>query len=279
MNLYKRISYPLIYRLYSDLAFFCAGSLGCLPGSSAKDRFCPWHQMIFITQGSLLLHMNSSTLQLSAGDVCFIPQGTAYRWQKEADSPFCCSWVGFLGLRSQYYLSLIAAYADGGCCLRGLNIKKYKTTVNQILALEGKPATQYLQAAGLLHALLSQLLKDLLFSQVPWSPQNAAFQVKFYLDLNYSQQFLLKDLAFSLGIHPGYLTQLFSETFGCTPKRYLLQLKLQKACCLLKSTDMPILLVAAFVGFQDQMAFSRFFKKSFLCSPTQYRLKGNHSKS
>ena len=46
---------------------------------------------------------------------------------------------------------------------------------------------------------------------------------------------------------------------------------MEKAKNLLKNTDMPINAVAAAVGYQDQLAFSKIFKQNFTVSPKEYR--------
>ena len=50
-----------------------------------------------------------------------------------------------------------------------------------------------------------------------------------------------------------------------------MNLRMEKAKNLLKNTDMPINAVAAAVGYQDQLAFSKIFKQNFTVSPKEYR--------
>lgn len=88
-----------------------------------------------------------------------------------------------------------------------------------------------------------------------------------------------------LGINaPMYLYQLMSasretylfhhldtEKYDIAPKQYLLHLKLEKACQLLRSTDLPVATIAGSMGFDDAMAFSKLFKKTYGCTPTHFR--------
>ena len=58
------------------------------------------------------------------------------------------------------------------------------------------------------------------------------------------------------------------------PKQYLTELKLKKACGLLRSTQLPVNVVAESLGFEDALAFSRVLKKAYGVSPTGYRQQG-----
>ena len=50
-----------------------------------------------------------------------------------------------------------------------------------------------------------------------------------------------------------------------------MKLKLEKSAHMLAETDMPVALVASTLGFEDQHAFSKCFKKYWSLSPTEYR--------
>ena len=88
-----------------------------------------------------------------------------------------------------------------------------------------------------------------------------ADEIKFHLDMHYSDKLKLKEVARKFGVHPNYLTRIFREKYDIAPKQYLLHLKLEKACQLLRSTDLRVATIAGSMGFDDAMAFSKLFKK------------------
>ncbi|MFQ9120957.1 MAG: helix-turn-helix domain-containing protein [Mediterraneibacter faecis] len=51
----------------------------------------------------------------------------------------------------------------------------------------------------------------------------------------------------------------------------MLQLKFKKAARLLATTQLPVSIISNSLGFEDQLAFSRTFKKFYNVSPTDYR--------
>ena len=64
-----------------------------------------------------------------------------------------------------------------------------------------------------------------------------------------------------------YLT----KKIGISPQEYLLSLKMEKACNLLTNLQLSIGDVARQVGYEDQLTFSKIFKKSKGVSPKLYR--------
>ena len=118
---------------------------------------------------------------------------------------------------------------------------------------------------------MSDLFEDVGFNEESWGKDSVADEVKFFLDVNYADRIVLKDVARSFGIHPNYLTRTFHEKFGVSPKKYILDLKLKKACRLLTTTELPVSVISGSLGFDDQLAFSRIFRKNLSVSPSEYR--------
>lgn len=73
------------------------------------------------------------------------------------------------------------------------------------------------------------------------------------------------------GVHPNHLSRVFRAAYHMAPKQYLQRLKLEKAARMLASSDVSVALVAESLGFEDQHAFSRAFKKYWGVSPTDHR--------
>ncbi len=83
--------------------------------------------------------------------------------------------------------------------------------------------------------------------------------------------FSLTSMASEMGLSAGYAGSLFKELFGEPFQDRLLRLRLERAKVLLLSTEMKNYEVAAKVGFEDPNYFSTRFKKSFGCTPSQFR--------
>jgi AraC-like DNA-binding protein len=85
----------------------------------------------------------------------------------------------------------------------------------------------------------------------------------------YATDLHLEDLAASVGLTTFQLIGLFKRTVGLTPHTYLTQVRLGMACRHLRHS--PILAeVATAVGFYDQSALNKHFKRCYGITPLQF---------
>jgi len=78
-------------------------------------------------------------------------------------------------------------------------------------------------------------------------------------------------LATNLGISIRQLERLFQRYFAKSPKRYYMELRLQKARNLLLQTEMNVLQIALACGFSSSSHFSKCYKSAFNVTPHNER--------
>ena len=76
------------------------------------------------------------------------------------------------------------------------------------------------------------------------------------------------------GFHKNYISAIVKEYTGMPLHRYLNSVRLARAIDMLNGRDAPISEIARECGFSDIYYFSRYFRKAFGVSPTEYRKKG-----
>ena len=141
----------------------------------------------------------------------------------------------------------------------------------EILSIFNNNISSYFYANSVLLRIISYLYADVGFQEKSWGKISIADEIKFYLDMKYSEKLRLQDVARKFNVHPNYMTRIFHEKFNVSPKQYLMDLKLKKACRLLTTTELPVSTISSSLGFDDQMAFSKTFKKEYGKSPSAYR--------
>ncbi len=107
------------------------------------------------------------------------------------------------------------------------------------------------------------------------SPRSAAesyidFAVN-YIKTNYFRPITIGELTQVLGVSQPYLYRIFKNAFGKSPKAYITDYRIKLAKQLLLDSDLSVSQVAASVGFEDALAFSKTFSKKEGFSPSEYR--------
>lgn len=95
---------------------------------------------------------------------------------------------------------------------------------------------------------------------------------KEYIENNYWKASLtVLDIVNFVNIERTYLFRLFKKATGLSLLNYLTSYRIRRACFLLKSSELSIKAVAYSVGYEDQLYFSKIFKKATSYSPSDYR--------
>ena len=94
-----------------------------------------------------------------------------------------------------------------------------------------------------------------------------------WLDSRLSLPLSNKDIAAFLHISISSLQRRIKAETGYSIMRYLLNLRIEKACQLLASTSDNIEQIALKVGYESHSAFSQVFRKATAMSPQEYRLR------
>ncbi len=92
-----------------------------------------------------------------------------------------------------------------------------------------------------------------------------------FIRKNFDGNYTLDDLASRCALNSSYFSRAFKETAGVPLFEFINRLRIERACQLLKSSDMTILDIAYSVGYNNISFFNRYFKKLHFISPGEYR--------
>ena len=92
-----------------------------------------------------------------------------------------------------------------------------------------------------------------------------------YINNNYMHDISLDEIAEKFHFNSSYFSTIFKEKMGMNFVKYLLKIRIEKACEFLIGTDKKIYEIAQLVGYKDCKYFNRVFKREMLVSPEEYR--------
>lgn len=119
-------------------------------------------------------------------------------------------------------------------------------------------------------------LVDVIVKEIMIKKSNAqnvlAVKVRDYIQEHYMDCGLsVKQIAGFFHFHENYISNLYKEEYGENLSYAIEQLRIERACQLLSTTDVRISEIAAAVGYSSDSSFRRAFKKITGVSPVDYR--------
>ena len=91
------------------------------------------------------------------------------------------------------------------------------------------------------------------------------------MEANIKEPIGQEDLAYHVHLSRRQLQRLFQRYLLCTPSRYYLQLRLERARELLRQTCLSIVEISALTGFVSTSHFSKSYKEFHARSPSTER--------
>lgn len=117
-------------------------------------------------------------------------------------------------------------------------------------------------------------ISTLIKTPVAVSRQNSLVgKIETYMQEHLEGPLKLNELARIAGVTDASLSRYFRKQTGVTPFERLGQLRLQRACQLLETTDFPVKEVASRCGFTDSNFFYRLFRRKLHCTPSEFRAR------
>ena len=91
-----------------------------------------------------------------------------------------------------------------------------------------------------------------------------------YMETNYMHRLTLSSISANVNLSSSYLCRIFKSEVGTSITNYLNNLRVRKAATLIKENTLSMKEISSMVGIDDQLYFSRLFKKCMGISPSEY---------
>ncbi len=267
-----KYSYTVTNKLLSSLSVYNVGHQKCEPGyqwgPGVRDHYLIHH----VIEGKGHYGVNGCVYHLKAGDSFLVYPGTEIRYWADQEEPWEYVWVGFAGsdavsiLRNTDFTRHLPILEQASIS------HKIKMQILAIYATKGNGFEQNVAMTGALYTLLSMLMASSSRAGLHKDPQLAYVERAIqYISERYSYPITVEDVADFTGVSRSHLFRLFQSALGESPKEYLTSYRLRQACQLLKETDLSVAAIAHSVGFENNLYFSKAFKKGMGSTPTEYR--------
>lgn len=123
-------------------------------------------------------------------------------------------------------------------------------------------------ANSLLELIIINLMRDTL--DVGKKCKNLD-HIKNYIEQHTDQKINFKELAAVSGYSEDYFRHIFKQRFGVSPQKYMINVRLEKACNMLLETELTCTEIAYECGFSNSAQFSAMFKERYKFAPKDFK--------
>ncbi|MBO4931099.1 MAG: AraC family transcriptional regulator [Clostridia bacterium] len=225
------------------------------------------YYFLYVERGELAVTLNGSIHTARSGSVLVFPPHYRYRYAFSGNNTISYLWVHFTGSYAERFLSE-CGFGELPCLLRLDSNIKIVSGFEKLFDIyrAHQPLQQQKLACGLEDILLC-VATDLM----PVGDARVLTKSLGYIHTFYSKDIRIPELAKMESLSNSRYITVFKQHMGMPPSEYIILLRLNVACDLLKSRDVSVKEVAARVGYDDPHFFSKIFKKKMGVSPQQYK--------
>ncbi|SDX66289.1 AraC family transcriptional regulator [Paenibacillus sp. CF384] len=262
---------------HGDLYVLFSGESQTKPDHLIGPKVYDFYLMHHILSGAGTFAYAGGQYELRAGQTFLIPPGQLISYASSEADPWRYRWIAFEGRLAEQLVggagldSAMPIVDTGGNPRVGVLFRSIQRTFR----LGGGAA--HLRAVGYLYLLFAEFgaaLPDTGSGAAQRGQDSEALtgDVIRYLSTQYAEPISIEHMADALGYNRAYLSRIFKQQTGITPVTFLLKLRIDKAHLLLRERlELTIEQIAASVGFQDALYFSKQFRRFYGQSPTAYR--------
>ena len=227
----------------------------------------------YCSEGCGEIEIDGNIFPVKAGE-CFVTLPNQIRTERaDTKDPWAHAWIGVNGQSAATFFDQIGITASNPIIKDCAN-SRIPQRLQKIIEVANQPECQpnFILAESLF-AFMKEFIK---FRNI--SPQNNQTltnkyieQAIYYMNMHYFKSDInIQTLADSMGLNRSYFYEIFKSKTGMSPKQYLTQLRIQKACEYLLMPQATITSVAYSVGYEPS-TFSRAFRSVMGINPSDYR--------
>lgn len=260
------MEHPLVRRLYlTDVGYFPRAKHHYRERKDGIEEYI----YIYCTEGTGIIEMEGKKYTLCENEAICIPQYVGHCYYALDENPWSILWVHFKGEDVQFFP------------VRERRVVSFNTqnATNRMLFLF-ELLFRVLQGNYTLgnFIYISQVLSLILAETYDREKHNTTLEqnkhvtsVVRYMYKHLKENLTLEDVVEEFDLSRSYLNAIFQKYTQHAPMDFFINIKMKRACRLLKTTDLYIYEVAQELGYTDQYYFSRIFKKVVGVSPKEYK--------
>lgn len=254
-----------------DLYFVQAGHEDC-KGGYENTLFSVSNSYVvhFVYSGRGIFKTSEKTYRLSSGDAFLISPSIPSYYCADSDDPWVYMWFEISGKSAKKFLDSIALSEQSPIYHSNDTERVAKQFDRLFESLKTK--NEYMYMADLLKLMgVMNETSHVRIQEKNTSLRECINMCVAYINSNFNRKITVKDLCELVNMERSYLFRMFKNYIGMSPQKYIIEYKMQYAARLIALEKYSVGEAAKSVGYDDQFAFSKLFKKCHGVSPSEWK--------
>ncbi|MCM3630646.1 AraC family transcriptional regulator [Paenibacillus glycanilyticus] len=240
--------------------------------SRSRDQGRVDYQLIYITQGKGTFHIGHETMEVASGNLVIYTPGQPQYYSYNAEDGTEAYWIHFTGHDAHRYLQQFGLLKQSVHTVGIMDevIALFKKIIQELNS--HMPLALPLTAAYLFE-MLTLVGRRLQAADEPGTPgrhPDINHMIAFIHE-KYSESLSIADLAGECSLSVFRFIHKFKEVTGMTPMKYITEIRMNEAKKLLSESSLHVKEVAAVVGYDNPLYFSRIFRSTVGIPPSEYK--------
>lgn len=256
----------LVKRMYpTDVFFFPKADHHDMDREDGIEEYI----YMYCTEGEGAIQVNEKQYLLRENEAFCIPRFQKHCYRSDKGNPWSIFQIHFKGEDTPYFP------------LDDCKIVKFRSSYasNQMMYLfdqlfrvlnEKYTLGNFIYMSQILSVILTETYHREKESKIVNQNKHVTSIVQYmhrHIDDNLSMESICKEARLS----KSYVNAIFLKYTQLAPMEFFINLKMQEACRMLRSSDLYVYEIAQRLGYKDQYYFSRVFKKVVGISPREYK--------
>ncbi|TNJ65946.1 helix-turn-helix transcriptional regulator [Paenibacillus hemerocallicola] len=230
-----------------------------------------YNLLYYMVSGRCKIWIDGSILVPTAGQLVLLPAGSiisASSYDGEVFGKYYCHFTSLIGDNRLFDLLSISPIIEVD---DHVLIEEQFQHLNE--SYTGHEMTSILRAKTTLAQLLCYVIENSparIINDAGHRDVQSITRVLEYMQLRLSHKLSVDELAKLAHFHPRYFISVFKSMTGFSPMQYIAKLRYDRACSLLRTTNLSMNKIADRIGILPDY-FTKFFKHHSGVSPTSYR--------
>lgn len=258
---------------HMDLNMYRCGVEDCSPGHSWGPAVRDHYLIHYILSGKGNFQVGDNIYTLEKGQGFLIFPNVISKYVADIHEPWSYSWVGFHGIKAESYLRQ-ANLTSANPVFSYTQDNVLKDYLSQMILTKDMIKGRDIKLLGLLYSFLSRLIEVSDGSNMDENENRKELYIKKiieFIEMNYSRDISVSEMSHYIGLDRSYLYSIFKSYLNVSPQEFLINLRIDKACDLMKNNLLNIGDISRSVGYEDPLLFSKIFKKIKGSSPKEFR--------